>query len=362
MTDNSFELQEESVLQENPFRWILFPIKYTRLWNLYKKYEVAFWIAEFIPIFEDKVALGKVNKKLLEYIELVFSSRIYVHDTSLDTVILTCELLEQVQVPEARGYFSFTMCMENTYKEFFMNYNDLIRQSKGNKDGGDGESLGRLEYEDELRKKLEDNVHFRKTKEMFSSFYGDNALFSEKLVYYSIIKKIFSCRINLIRFSFSLRSNGENGESDGDDSLTQLCEGLDRIRRDEQYQVEFCLSIVKSMKTKPSNEKMVTLLEEAVTIEKEFILSIIDPDDLGIEREDVVAYLLYSADEILTDLKYPKQFNVSNPFADIFTDFPAPSQEEAVARQTLTQTLKAAHYRTYQEISNSNHFSTSQDF
>ncbi|KAH8741213.1 hypothetical protein FG386_000120 [Cryptosporidium ryanae] len=356
MTKDLLELQkEESVLQDNPYRWILFPIKYTRLWNLYKKYEVAFWTAELIPIYEDKKPMTKVNKKLLECMELLFSSRIYVHGTGLDTIILTCELLEQVQVPEARGYFSFTMCMENIYKEFFMNYNEIIRQNAENSDENNAK-VDKIAYEKELEDKLNKNEYFNKMKDFISVFSDKNTLFSEKLIYYSIIKKIFSCGVNLIRFSFSLNV------SEPGDNLTQLCEGLDRIRRDEQYQTEFCLSIAKSMKTKPSNEKMIELLEEAVTIEKDFILSVIDPDNIGIEREDIVAYLLYSADEILTDLKYPNQFNVSNPFGNIINDLPAPSQEEAIARQTLTQTLKAAHYRTYQEISNSNQFSTSQDF
>ncbi|KAH7648173.1 ribonucleotide reductase small subunit [Cryptosporidium bovis] len=355
MTVDLLEQQkEELVLQENPYRWILFPIKYTRLWNLYKKYEVAFWTAELIPIYDDKKSITKINRKLLNYMELLFSSRIYIHNTSLDTVILSCELLEQVQVPEARGYFSFSMCMENIYKEFLMNYNEIIRQNNEKSDEN-GERQDKLTYDKELENKINNNEHFKKTKEFIGAFLDKNTLFSEKLIYYSILKKIFSCGLHLIRFSFSI--NNESG-----DTLAQLCEGLDRIRRDEQYQVEFCLNIAKSMKTKPSNEKMITLLEEAVTIEKDFIFSIIDPDTIGIEREDIVAYLLYSADEILTDLKYPRQFNVSNPFANIFNDLPAPSQEEAIARQTLTQTLKAAHYRTYQEISNSNQFSTSQDF
>ncbi|KAF7458510.1 putative ribonucleotide reductase small subunit [Cryptosporidium felis] len=365
------EQKNESVLQDNPFRWVLFPIKYNRLWCLYKKYEVSFWTVEFISLMEDKKILKNIDKDFIDYMEMVFAKRIYVQDTCLDTVMLTCELLTQVQVPEARGYFSFTMSMENIYVELFMNYVEMIRQIRNessseektsrDKEVSNDDELKNInakeEYGYQLEKKLNNIDDFLQMKKFVSSFFDEETLFSEKLVYYSIIKKIFSSSIHLIRIYFLLSNKTE------DDTLTQLCDGLDRIRRDEQYQVEFCLNIAKSLKTKPSNEQVVTLLEEAVTIEKNFIFSIVDPKTLQMEREDIVAFLLYNADEVLIDLKYPRQFNVSNPFMNVINEFPAPSQEEAVARQTLTQTLKAAHFKTYQEISSSNNnFSTSQDF
>ncbi|OII72965.1 ribonucleotide reductase small subunit [Cryptosporidium ubiquitum] len=359
----------ESVLLDNPFRWVLFPIKYNRLWSLYKKYEVSFWTAEVISPMEDKAKLENLDEKLINYIEMIFAKRIYIDDTCLDTVMLTCELLGQVQVPEARGYFSFTMCMENIYKELFMNYIEMIRQNITKKEkieekskdeeNVSGQNLDNIvlkeEYGYNLEKKLNELEDFTKMKELMGNFFDEDTLFSEKLVYYSIIKKIFSCSIHLLRFSFSMGNRPES------ELPTQLCDGLDRIRRDEQYQVEFCLNIAKSMKTKPSNDQVVTLLEQAIMLEKNFIFSVVDPQVLQLEREDIVAFILYNADEILVDLKYPRQFNVSNPFTNIVNEFPAPSQEEAIARQTLTQTLKAAHYKTYQEISN-NQFSTSQDF
>ncbi|KAJ1608345.1 ribonucleotide reductase small subunit [Cryptosporidium canis] len=356
----------ESVLMDNPFRWVLFPIKYNRLWSLYKKYEVSFWTAEVISPMDDRVKLDGLDEKLLNYMEMIFAKRVYVENTCLDTVMLTCELLGQVQVPEARGYFSFTMCMENIYKELFMNYIEMIRQNKVKKEMENSKETEekedklksvvlKEEYGYKLEEKLNESEDFVKMKELVGSFFDEETLFTERLLYYSIIKRIFSCSIFLLRLAFSVGNLPESKMP------TQLCDGLDRIRRDEQYQTEFCLSIAKSMKTKPSNEQVVTLLEQAVMLEKNFIFSHVDPQVLQLEREDIVAFLLFTADEVLVDLKYPRQFNVSNPFTSIMNEFPAPSQEEAVARQTLTQTLKAAHYKTYQDISN-NQFSTSQDF
>ena len=34
---------EEPLLQDNPERFVLFPIKYPQIWEMYKKAEASFW-------------------------------------------------------------------------------------------------------------------------------------------------------------------------------------------------------------------------------------------------------------------------------------------------------------------------------
>uniref|UniRef100_A0AAZ1XKX3 Uncharacterized protein n=1 Tax=Oreochromis aureus TaxID=47969 RepID=A0AAZ1XKX3_OREAU len=38
--------QEEPLLKENPHRFVIFPIKYHDIWQMYKKAEASFWTAE----------------------------------------------------------------------------------------------------------------------------------------------------------------------------------------------------------------------------------------------------------------------------------------------------------------------------
>ncbi|EEA05743.1 ribonucleoside-diphosphate reductase beta subunit family protein [Cryptosporidium muris RN66] len=357
MIDNRRELLEkqkqETILLDNPFRWVLFPIKYNRLWNFYKKYEVVFWTAEVISYIKDLGIISEVDRRFVDSIELLFSSRVFISNTGLDSVLVACEFLSQIQVPEARGYFSFTICMENIYKEVFMNYIDVIRKYKSENIKEYDHKEAKMRYHLKLKDIITDNQHYQRKIEFANQLLDSSVPFSEKLIIYTIIKRVFSSGIHLIRQSFFNKEGPV---------LEQLCDALDRIRRDELFQAEFCLSIARSMKTKPSNEYIISMLENAITIEKGFIFSIFNLEILEIPREDIVAYLLFSADEILVELKYPRHFNVSNPFSELISDLPAPSQEEAAARQTLTQTLKVIHCKTYQEITDALQFSTSQDF
>jgi len=43
----------EPILQENPNRFVLFPIEHDDIWAFYKKSEASFWTAEEIDLHQD---------------------------------------------------------------------------------------------------------------------------------------------------------------------------------------------------------------------------------------------------------------------------------------------------------------------
>ena len=45
--------QQEPILQENPGRFVLFPLKYHDMWEMYKKHKASFWTAEEIDLEQD---------------------------------------------------------------------------------------------------------------------------------------------------------------------------------------------------------------------------------------------------------------------------------------------------------------------
>ncbi len=44
---------EEDLLKENPNRFVIFPIDYQAIWNMYKKAEGSFWTAEELDLSKD---------------------------------------------------------------------------------------------------------------------------------------------------------------------------------------------------------------------------------------------------------------------------------------------------------------------
>ena len=43
-------VQSEPLLRENPNRFVLFPIQYNDIWQMYKKAEASFWTAEEVDL------------------------------------------------------------------------------------------------------------------------------------------------------------------------------------------------------------------------------------------------------------------------------------------------------------------------
>ena len=53
--------EKEFLLTENKQRFVLFPIKYPRIWEMYKKHEASFWTAEEIDLANDFKDWQKLN-------------------------------------------------------------------------------------------------------------------------------------------------------------------------------------------------------------------------------------------------------------------------------------------------------------
>ena len=46
-------MSDEPLLQENPRRFVMFPIEYPDIWNMYKKAEASFWTVEEVDLSKD---------------------------------------------------------------------------------------------------------------------------------------------------------------------------------------------------------------------------------------------------------------------------------------------------------------------
>jgi hypothetical protein len=52
------------LLQDNPNRFVLFPIKHDNLWQFYKKAEGSFWTAEEIDMNDDPTVCSKPSSRI----------------------------------------------------------------------------------------------------------------------------------------------------------------------------------------------------------------------------------------------------------------------------------------------------------
>ncbi len=65
--------EEEPILQENANRFVLFPIKYHDIWEMYKKQVASFWTAEEIDLYQDLSDWEKLNENERHFIKYVLA-------------------------------------------------------------------------------------------------------------------------------------------------------------------------------------------------------------------------------------------------------------------------------------------------
>ena len=269
-------------------RFSIFPIKHYDLWDFYKKQLNSFWIPEEINLSVD---LNDWNDKLNDN-ERFFIKNILSFFNQSDGIInenLAENFLRDVKYPEAKFFYGIQIAIENVHSEMYSLLIDTYISNEKEK----------LECYNAI-----ENLPAVKKKAEWALKWITNGTFQEKLVAFSIVEGIFFsgsfCSI------FWLLNRG-------------LMQGLGKansfINRDENLHCDFAINLINNhLEEKPSKEKILEIVIDAVEIEKEFIIESLPCDLLGMNKSLMSKYIEYVADQILLKLKCKKFFNSKNPF------------------------------------------------
>lgn len=108
----------EPLLRPNPNRFVLFPIQYEAVWNMYKKHESTFWTAGEIDLKGD---MDHWNNRLNDN-ERHFIKWVLAFFAASDGIVmenLAERFLNEIQVAEVRSFYSFQLMMENIHSETY---------------------------------------------------------------------------------------------------------------------------------------------------------------------------------------------------------------------------------------------------
>merc|ERR1712242_494283 len=111
------EKTEEPLLKENPRRFVILPIQYGDIWQMYKKAEASFWTAEEVDLSKDLK-----DWETLKEDERYFVSHVLAFFAASDGIVnenLVERFMKEVQVPEARCFYGFQIAIENIHSEMY---------------------------------------------------------------------------------------------------------------------------------------------------------------------------------------------------------------------------------------------------
>jgi ribonucleoside-diphosphate reductase beta chain len=286
-TNNTMsKMSTEPILQENKDRFVLLPIKYPAIWEMYKKHEASFWTAEEIDLSQDLKDWDSLNRN-----ERHFISHVLAFFAASDGIVnenLATNFMNEVQLPEARCFYGFQIMMENIHSETYSLLIDTYIKDPVEKD--------RLFHAIET-------VPCVKKKADWALRWITNGSFVERLVAFAAVEGIFFsgsfCSI------FWLKKRG---------LMPGLSFSNELISRDEGLHCEFACLLYSMLQNKLTKERIYEMIGDAVAIEKEFITDALPVDLIGMNAKLMAQYIEYVADRWIVSLGYPKLFNTSNPF------------------------------------------------
>lgn len=285
----------ESLLTETKSRYVMFPVEYPDVWEMYKKATASFWVADEINFNQDLVDLEKLSDN-----EKYFINHILAFFAASDGIV--CENLSErfskdVPKPEVRAFYAFQNAMESVHSETYSLLIDTYVKDQKQKD---------------LLFNAVNNYPAIQEKANWAIKWIQNfqAPFAQRLVAFAIVEGIFFsasfCAIFWLR---------ERGLLPGLSFANQL------ISRDEAQHTEFACLLYNKLSNRLDVKTVIAMIEEAVDIEMRFITESIPCAMIGMNADLMKTYIKFIADRLFLMLGYPKYYHVQNPFG--FMEFAA---------------------------------------
>jgi len=287
--DVSLPESEEPLLKESKRRFVLFPIQYHEIWQMYKKAEASFWTAEEMDLSKD---LHDWNNRLNDN-ERHFISHVLAFFAASDGIVnenLVERFSNEVQAAEARCFYGFQIMMENIHSETYSLLIDTYIKDPAQR-----------EY---LFDAVETIPCVKRKADWALRWISDQrSTFAERLVAFAAVEGIFFS--GSFASIFWLKKRG---------LMPGLTFSNELISRDEGMHTDFACLLFTHMKCRPHPEVVRHIITEAVTIEQEFLTDALPVGLIGMNAKLMRQYIEFVADRLLVALGNDKVYNVTNPF------------------------------------------------
>ena len=280
----------EPLLRKSNRRFVLFPIQYQKVWEMYNHQLQSFWTAEEIDFsadISDWESLLPQEREFLENILAFFAGS--------DGIIfenINCNFSEEIQIPEVRCCYGFQAMMENIHSTCYSLMIETYVKDEKRKD----ELLNAIEKLPAVQEKAQ-----------WACKYLDQSIpFGVRLIAFAIVEGIFFagsfCSIFWLKYTKGkmTKAFGKSNEF---------------IARDESLHVDFSVLLYSYIEDRISEYKIHSIFKEAVDVEKRFINDSLKCNLLGMNAEKMSQYIEFVSDRLLNQLGYNKLYNVTCPFS-----------------------------------------------
>ena len=278
----------EPILAEDKQRFVLFPIKYDAIWNMYKQAEASFWTAEEIDLSQDLVDWEKLNDNERHFVKHVLA--FFAASDGIVNENLVLNFMQDVTIAEARCFYGFQIAVENIHAETYSLLIDTYIKDNAEKD--------------RLFNALDTLPCVKKKGDWAIDWIEKSPTFAHRLIAFAAIEGIFFsgsfCSI------FWLKNRG---------LMPGLSFSNELISRDEGLHCDFACLLYSMLNEKPPKEEVEKIIMDAVSLEKEFVTDALPVSLIGMNAVLMCEYIEFVADRLLVALGYEKVYKSANPFS-----------------------------------------------
>lgn len=283
------EMKPEPLLAENSNRFVLFPIKHPKVWEMYKKAEASFWTAEELDLAADtkdwEQKLSDNDRHFIKHVLAFFAA-----SDGIVNENLCMNFANEIQIPEARCFYGFQMAIENIHSEVYSLLIDTYIKDQKEKNS----LFNALETIPCVLKKA--NWAFKYTDPKVSTF-------AERIIAFAAVEGIFFsgsfCAI------FWLKKRG---------LMPGLTFSNELISRDEGLHCDFACMLYGMLINPLPEERVKQIISEAVEIECDFVSSALPVELIGMNSKMMMEYIKFCADRLVKSLGCTSIYNAKNPF------------------------------------------------
>lgn len=268
-------------------RFTTFPIRYPTLWRLYKQAVASFWTAEEIDLAGDLDHWDKLTSNEQHFIKTVLA--FFAASDGIVFENLELNFSSEVQIPEARAFYSYQGFNENIHGETYSLMIDKLVRDPVEKAS--------------LFQAIESVPCVKKKASWAMNWMNNTASFAQRLVAFACVEGIFFsgsfCAI------FWLKKRG---------LMPGLSFSNELISRDEGLHQEFAVELYHSLQTKCTQDVIHSIVKSAVQVESDFVTDALPVRLIGMDAVQMTQYIQYVADRLLKQLRVEPIWNVDNPF------------------------------------------------
>jgi len=279
-------MKKEILLEENKDRFVLFPIKYPQIWEMYKKAEQSFWTAEEVDLHADQQDWDRLKDGERHFIKHVLA--FFAASDGIVNENLAVNFMKEVQLPEARCFYGFQIMMENIHSEMYSLLIDSYIKDNAEKN--------------RLFNAI-DTIPCVSKKAEWALRWISNGTFAERLIAFVAVEGIFFsgsfCSI------FWLKKRG---------LMPGLCTSNEFISRDEGMHCDFACLLYSMLENQLPKAQVTQIITDAVVLEHEFVTDALPVSLIGMNSKMMCQYIEFVADRLLVSLGCEKVYNSTNPF------------------------------------------------